>query len=201
MFFFCVFVPWHSLLSQSRVLGEVEGCPTHRPASVPGRMDVSMCRGVSVKLLTVKQSQSERTLPSTGQHVAHSSLVHSSRVGVIQKGCVWMWRAGLMKKKGWGWGTGLLLLCADTHWTHTNIHRERVREKGHPLSTFFFYVRIVFRMSLGSREAESAMRSSSKEHLRQAAPVSLSELWTKCLTRALCSFRMSHSNFESRECL
>lgn len=84
--------PRLGLYSQSCVvvhlLGEVEGCPTHHPASVPSRMDVSMWRGVSMRLLTVKVSQRCTALPSTGQFVAHSSPVQSSLVGLIQKGCV-----------------------------------------------------------------------------------------------------------------
>lgn len=66
--------------------GVVEGRPPHHPVSVPGRMEVSMWRGVSTRLLTVKVSQSGRALPSTGQCVAHSSPVQSSLVGLMQKG-------------------------------------------------------------------------------------------------------------------
>lgn len=70
------------------VIGEVERCPPHHPASVPGRMDVSMWRGVSMRLLTGKASQSGTALPSTGQRAAHSSPAQSSLADLIQKGCV-----------------------------------------------------------------------------------------------------------------
>lgn len=61
-------------------LAEVKGCPLHHPASVLDRMDVSMWRGVSMRLLTVKLSQSEAALPSTGHCAARSCLVQSSLV-------------------------------------------------------------------------------------------------------------------------
>lgn len=85
---FCPVAPNSASVLSVIALGEVEGCPPHHPASVAGRMDVSMWRGVSMRLLTVKLSQSGTALPSTGQCVAHSSPVQSSLVGLIQKGCV-----------------------------------------------------------------------------------------------------------------
>lgn len=46
---------------------------------------VGVVRGVSMKLLTVRLSQSETVLHKTGQHVAHTSPVQSSLVGSLQE--------------------------------------------------------------------------------------------------------------------
>lgn len=43
-------------------LGEVEGCLPHHPTSVPDRMDVSMWRGVSVRLLTANVPERYRSV-------------------------------------------------------------------------------------------------------------------------------------------
>lgn len=145
------------------VLGEVEGCPPHHPASVPGRMDVSMWRGVSTRLLTVKVSQSGTALPSTGQCAAQTSPVQSSLVGLIQKGCVnvKVWVREKRKVEGEEPGESpplSLLLCADTRWTLTNIHTETKRSLFTRHQRVFFDVRIkIFKMSLGSWMAASAM--------------------------------------------
>lgn len=114
--------PCYSLCCQSdaALVGEVEGWPQHHLASVPGRMDVSMRRGVSIRLLTHEESQSGTSLPSTGQRVTHSD---SFLVGL---------RAGLMKKKGCGRGAGckpypLPVCCSSVHTGlfPTYTHRDR----------------------------------------------------------------------------
>lgn len=120
-------------------------------------MDVSMRRGVSIRLLTHEVSQSGTSLPSTGQPVTHSD---SFLVGL---------RAGLMKKKGCGRGAGCkpypslcaVLLCTldSSQHTHTEIERSPHIQLWH----IFFDVRIIFKMSLGSWKAASATGSLEQE--------------------------------------
>lgn len=163
------------------VLGEVEGCPPHHPASVPGRMDVGMWRGVSMRLLTVKGSQSGTALPSTGQCVAHSSPVQSSLVGLIQKGCVDVkgWRGE--KERSRVRNQGSLLPC---HCSSVLIHTGLLptytqRQKGHcALNTDASSLtsESFSKCHLAPERQRQQWELSSKEHLRRAAPVSLSKL-------------------------
>lgn len=191
------------------VLGEVEGCPPHHPASVPGRMDVSMWRGVSTRLLTVKVSQSGTALPSTGQCAAQTSPVQSSLVGLIQKGCVnvkvWVREKERLRVRN----QGSLLPC---HCSSVLIHAGLLptytqRQKGHcSLDTNASSLTSESKFSkchLAPEWQRQQWELSSKEHLRQAAPVSLSKLMHKVFdTRSLgCSSFDESLNFGNWEYL
>lgn len=65
---------------QSCVPGEVEGCQSHHFTSVPGRMDVSMWRGVSVK------GADSQTVPERASSAQHRSTCCSFLSGPAQFG-------------------------------------------------------------------------------------------------------------------
>lgn len=129
-------------------------CPSRRPAHAPGRMDVSMWTGVSLKLLTVKVSQSGTALPRTGQRVAQSPAACSVQ---LRKSVETHKGAWLMKTKGLRARKGKRL--THSHCSSALMHTgspptSTQRQKGHCAHTqhrrVFFDVRFVFEMPLGS---------------------------------------------------
>lgn len=149
-------------------------------------MDVSMRRGVSIRLLTHEESQSGTSLPSTGQPVTHSD---SFLVGL---------RAGLMKKKGCGRGAGckpypLPVCCSSVHTGlfPTYTHRDR-KVTAHSTLTHLLWRKNHFQnVTWLLKGSVSNGISWSKKDPRQAAPVSLPEPRTQCLTLAGCNFLLT----------
>ena len=145
--------------------------------------------------LTVKVSQSGTALPSAGQRVAQSSLVQSSLVGLIQKSvcAVDLVKGWAGEKERLGGGdepAESVLLCADTHWTLTNIHTRR--QKGHcALNTDVSSLTSEsFSKCHLAPERQSQQRElSSKEHLGQRLLSVRLDL--KCLTLGQWA-KMSH---------
>lgn len=158
----------------------------YHPASVPGRMDVSMWSGcggggggVSLKLLTVKLSQSETVPPSTGQRAAHTSPIQSSPDGSFQKGCVNVsegWVGEGEEPRGVSFPpTSLLPLC----WYTLDSNQYTHIQKGHcalNTNTSSLTSESFSKCHLAPEWQRQQRQLSSKEHLRRAATVSLPKL-------------------------
>lgn len=135
--------------------------------------------GVSLKLLTVKLSQSETALPSTGQGAAHTSPIQSSPDGSFQKGCV-NESEGLVgegEEPGESQSPHITLSSVLIHTGLLPIYTHTHRQKGHcALNTSPLTSESFSKCHLAPEWQRQQWQLSSKGHLRQAATVSLPKL-------------------------
>lgn len=134
-------------------------CSLHHPAA-PGRTDISMwggCGGwvVLPTCWSLKGPKVETDPPRRGQHVAHYSQLNPTLVGPFQGSTGWVQAAGEAPSHP----LPRVLLGAKTCWTLTNVYTctRTKRSVCTQHRRVFFDVRAVFKMSLGSRMAASAM--------------------------------------------
>lgn len=173
----------------------------------------SACSVGVVRGVYVYETVDSQTVPKWDSPTQYRSTLCPHQSNLVQSGWsipgrVCEWVGGL----GWsGWGSrGVplppsLLLCADAHWTLTNIHTcSTHRQKGHcalNTDTSSLTSESFSKCHLGPEWQCQQWQLSSKEHLRLAAAVSLSKLILSVSdTPSLdCNFLYESLNFENWE--